>query len=143
MSKFSVITNVAGGLLQRNRKVILDVIKSFEGKELEIIFQSKKKTRSNPQNAYYWGVLIPLLCDAVRTEWGEYWDSDKAHKTLSQRFLFTEKYNEDTGEIMQIPKGSSECSTAEFEQYTEQCRRFLLEWFNVNAPLPNEQITLL
>jgi hypothetical protein len=143
MSRFNILTNVRNGLLHRNRKMILDVIASFEGKEIEIIFQKKKKTRSNPQNAYYFGVIVILMCEAVRTEWGELWPRDKAHEFLKSQFLFTERWNEETGEVIKIPKSTTECTTTEFEDYLLKCRQFLQDWFNVTAPLPNEQITLI
>jgi hypothetical protein len=143
MNKITVTTNVENGILKRNRKMILDIIASFEGKIIDITFQKKRKSRSNQQNAYYWGVLLPILQGAIKDSWGEIWSIDKVHELVKNRFCYTEKINEDSGEILQLPKSTTECTTTEFEEYQSQVREFLSEWFNVDAPLPNEQISLI
>jgi hypothetical protein len=143
MNKITVISNVENGNLTRNRSLIRDIINSFEGKIIEITFQKKRSTRSTPQNAYYFGVIIVLFCEAVRAEWGEIWSKEKAHEFLKSQFLFFEKHNEDTGEIVRTPKSTTECTKTEFEEYLTSCRNFMSEWFNVDAPLPNEQISLI
>ena len=58
------------------------------------------------------------------------------------RFLFSERINEDTGEILKIPKSTTENTTSDQEDYHTEIRQFMLEYFNVNCPLPNEQIYL-
>lgn len=128
------------GNLQRNRAKILQAIKSFDGKEIEIIIKRKRKSRSNPQNAYYFGVIIPITQRAINDEWGEIWSIQKTHEFLKNMFLFEERTNHDTSEIIKIPKSTTENSTLEQEMYHTQIRNFLLEWFNVDIPLPNEHI---
>lgn len=120
----------------------MDVIKSFEGVDVEVTIKKKRKTRSNMQNAYMWSVLIPLTVDAIKNEWGEVWSNEKAHEFYKQMFLFTEKINEETGEVVRIPKSTTENTTTEQEEYHTQIRQFLKEWFNVDAPLPGEEISL-
>lgn len=142
MKKIEIISSVQNGNLKRNRNTILDAIRAFEGKEVVITIQRKRKARSNNQNRYYFSVIIILLCDAIKNEWGEVWSKDKAHEFLKSKFLFFERMNEDTGEIIKIPKSTTECSTIEFEDYLMQCREFMIDWFGVNVPLPNEEITL-
>lgn len=128
------------GNLQRNKAKILQAIKSFDGKEIEIIIKRKRKSRSNPQNAYYFGVIIPITQRAINDEWGEIWSIQKTHEFLKNMFLYEERTNHDTSEIIKIPKSTTENSTLEQEMYHTQIRNFLLEWFNVDIPLPNEHI---
>lgn len=128
------------GNLQRNKAKILQAIKSFDGKEIEIIIKRKRKSRSNPQNAYYFGVIIPITQRAINDEWGEIWSIQKTHEFLKNMFLYEEKTNHETSEIIKIPKSTTENSTLEQEMYHTQIRNFLLEWFNVDIPLPNEHI---
>lgn len=142
MNSITINTKVVNGVLKQNRTRIQDAVKSFEGKEITITIKRKRKTRSNSQNAYYWSCLIPLMVDAVKTEWGEIWSNEKAHEFFKNRFLFHEKVNENTGEIAQTPKSTTENTTVEMEDYHSQIREFLKEWFNVDAPLPNEEIIL-
>ena len=140
MNKISIFSKVVNGNLQRNKAKILQAIKSFDGKEIEIIIKRKRKSRSNPQNAYYFGVIIPITQRAINDEWGEIWSIQKTHEFLKNMFLFEERTNHDTSEIIKIPKSTTENSTLEQEMYHTQIRNFLLEWFNVNIPLPNEHI---
>lgn len=143
MNKISIISKVENGSPKRNRKTIQDAYDYFEGKEIEITIAKKRKIRSNPQNAYYHGVVVELLKQAIRKEWGEIWNSEKCHELLKNRFLYFEKVNEETGEVIKLPKSTTECTTSEFEDYMVECREFLLEWFNVDCPLPGEQISLI
>lgn len=143
MNKISIISKIENGSPKRNRSIISDAFASFEGKEIKITIERKRKVRSNPQNAYYYGVVVELLKQAIRKEWGEIWNSEKCHELLKNRFLYFEKINEDTGEIIKLPKSTTECTTSEFEDYMTECREFLLEWFGVTVPLPNEQISLI
>ena len=142
MNKIEIYSSVINGKLKRNRNLILKAISSFDGKNIKITISRQRKIRSNSQNAYYWSVIIPLFIEAVYDTWGEVWSKDKAHNTLKSKFLFTERINEDTGEVIKIDKSTTECSTTEMEEYFTDCRNFLLEWFNVDCPLPNEEITL-
>jgi hypothetical protein len=142
MNKITITTDVINGNLKRNRKLITDAIHSFEGKTIEITLKRKRKERSNPQNRYYHGCLIVVFQNCIKDSWGEVWSREKCHEFLKARFLFTEKVNEDTGEIAQIPKSTTECTTVEFEEYLEECRQFMLEWFDTDCPLPNQDLQL-
>jgi len=137
-----IITSIQNGLFKRNRNLVLSAIKSFEGKEVVITFDKPKKKRSNSQNAYYFGCLIPIVQNAINTEWGEIWSVEKTHDFLKMQFNFTEKVNEETGEIIKLPKSTTENTTTAQEEYHTQIREFLKEWFGVYAPLPNEDLTL-
>jgi len=140
--KYEIRSNVENGILKRNRNLLIDAIKSFEGQNVIVTIEKAKKKRSNPQNAYYWGILIALTVEAIKNEWGEIWSIQKAHQFLKGKFLFFERVNEITGEIVKTPKSTTENTTTEQENYHTEIRNFLKEWFNVNAPLPNEEIKL-
>lgn len=140
--KYEINTKVINGNLSTTRKRIKEVLNSFEGKEITLTIQKKKKRRSNAQNAYYWGVVIPLMAEAVKNEWGELWSYEKCHEFFKMRFLFTERVNHDTGEIIKIPKSTTENTTSDQEDYHTEIRHFMFEYFNVTVPLPNEQIYL-
>lgn len=142
MKSITVVSKVINGSITRNRNKIIDAIRCFEGKDIEITIKRKRKTRTTPQNAYMWGVIIPLTEDAIKKEWGEVWSKDKVHEFYKNMFLFHEKINEETGEVVRVPKSTTENTTVEQDEYHSQCREFLKEWFNVDCPLPNEEISL-
>ena len=140
--KIEITTSILNGLFKRNRTTVLTAIKSFEGKEVVITIDRLKKKRSNNQNSYYWGVLIPLTKKAILDTWGEVWSIEKTHSYLKENFCFYEKVNESTGEVIKVPKSTTENTTTEMEFYHLEIRKHLLEWFNVDAPEPNENLTL-
>lgn len=140
--KITVNSSVENGKLKRNRKLITETIEQFEGKEIQITFERKRKKRSNNQNAYYHAVIVPLIQLAFKEEWGERLTREEVHEFLKLRFNYVEKVNKETGEILNLPKSTKQNTTVEQEEYHDDCRRFALEWFNVVIPLPNEQTEL-
>ena len=142
MKSIAVISKVSSGRFVRNHGMIANAVKHFEGKEIEIVVKRRKKLRSNPQNSYYFGVIIPLTINAVSDEWGEIWDAHKTHDFYKTMFLYEEVSHYDTGEIIKIPKSSTDNSTIQQEQYHLKCIEFLKEWFNVYVPLPNEHLKI-
>jgi len=142
MKKFESITSVSQGKFTRNRTIILNAIKSFENSDVVLTLEKPKKKRSNNQNSFYWGVLIPLMQLGAKDLWGEVWSIDKAHKHLSNKFVFHESINEKTGEVTQTPKSTTELTTTGWEVYMTEIRIYLLEDFDINAPEPNQLIKL-
>lgn len=142
MKKVQIQTTVIGGRFKRNRNIVLEAIKSFEGKDLTITFEKVGKQRSNSQNAYYWGVLIPILQNCIKESWGEIWSKEKTHDFCKMQFNFIERLNEATGEIVRIPKSTTENTTSSQEDLHSEIRNFIFEWFDITVPLPNENISL-
>ncbi|MGV6830342.1 MAG: hypothetical protein ACWA5P_02110 [bacterium] len=142
MKSISIISNVKNGKLSRNRNKIIDAIASFEAKDIEITIKRKRKQRSNNQNAYYHGVLVPIMVNAAKDLFGEIWSNTKAHEFLKNQFLFHETVNQQSGEIIKTPKSTTECTTVEFEEYQTTIREFLMEFANIDVPLPNQELTI-
>lgn len=140
--KIEIITSVEKGVFKRNRNLVLQAIKSFNGSDVIISFDKPKKKRSSNQNNYYWGVLVPITQKAIFDTWGEVWSIQKSHGYLKENFCFREKVNTDTGQVIKTPKSTTENTTTEMEVYHLEIRKHLLEWFNVDAPEPNEKLTL-
>ena len=140
--RVEITTSIQNGLFKRNRNIVLDAIKSFNGFDVVLTIAKAKKKRSNNQNAYYWGLLIPLTQNAIKTEWGEIWSKEKTHEFYKLHFNYVEKVNETTSEVIKIPKSTTDNTTTQQEEYHAQIREFLKDWFNVTAPLPNEDLEL-
>jgi hypothetical protein len=140
--KAQVITSIHNGKFKRNLNTVLDIVKQFNGMDVLLTFDKPKKKRSNKQNNFYWGVLIPISKNAIKESWGEVWSKEQTHNFFKTRFNYTEKVNETTGEVVKIPKSTTENTTTQQEEYYLQIREFLQEWFNVTAPLPNEHLNL-
>ena len=141
--KFEIRTNVVKGILKRNRNLILDAIKSFEGQNVVISIQKQKKTRSNNQNAYYHGVVIPIMQQCLKDA-GYLMTNESIHEMLKLRFLKESiLVNEDTGEYLERIKSTTELSTTDFMEYIMEIQKFAVEYFNTEIPSPNENLTLI
>lgn len=115
-----------------------NAVASYDDCDLVITIEKAYGKRSSYQNRYYWGVVIPCFCMAAHDTTGEEWSKEVAHDTLKGRFLSREFINEETGEVLNIIKSTTELSTAGFMEYIENCRKFILEWFGAYVPDPNE-----
>ena len=140
MKSIKIISKVKDGKLILNTERIATALRQFEGKRVEIVLRKDNYYRSNQQNAYYFAVIVPLTIEAIKNEWAETWGVEKTHNMYKTMFLSEEKANYRTGEIIKIPKSTTQNTTIEQEDFHNQCREFLREWFNVEAPLPNEEI---
>lgn len=110
-----------------------------DGKHLVMIKDMRKRSLS--QNAYYWGVCVPMVrkglyeigFDDVKT------DAD-AHEMMKQLHLKRRMINNQTGDIIDLAGSSAKLTTPEFSEYLEQVCRWASEYLSINIPSPNEQL---
>lgn len=145
MKKITLISNVVNGNLKRNRNRIKEAIAAFEGKEIELTIQRKRKVRSNPQNAFYWGVVIPIVQDGLKDATGEVRDLNSIHYQILLPLLAPQReiVNIETGEVITERLTSSEMTTTEFSEYVMEIQAWGAEFLGVNIPNPGEQISLV
>jgi hypothetical protein len=84
--KLSFPTKVINGQISSNRQPIAEAIKSFEGKEIVLTIERKRKKRSNEQNAYLWGVVYPILKDGFY-QIGYKLTTEEVHELMKQSFV--------------------------------------------------------
>lgn len=140
--KIQIRTNVLKGKFKRNINQILDAVASFEGKDCIFSIEKVKKTRSNNQNRYYHGVIIPIVKNCLK-EAGYIMNNDEVHELLKLKFLREVLFiDENTGDVTERVKSTTELSTSAFMDYASDIRQFTLEYFNTDIPEPNEEIML-
>lgn len=111
-------------------------VSEFSGKEIEVIFRRKRKHRSDPQNRYYWGVVVEMIRAGMK-EMGDKVTPDQVHEFLKWRFLRVQKVDESTGEVLYEYAGSTaDLGTGEFSEYVERCCQFAAEYLGLSIPLP-------
>ena len=94
-----------------------------------------RKTRSNQQNAYLWGVCYKTILD---TELLEGWTSDDLHDFfLGEHFGWKEYWGFGLKKIKPINR-SSKLSTTEFMDFVDFIQRFMAEK-GVFIPDPDEE----
>jgi hypothetical protein len=137
-------TNVINGNLQRNRNLIVNVIRSFEGKEIELSFSRPKKERSNKQNSHYWGFVLPIVQTGLMDATGELRSVENIHYRILLPMFAPEAEisNKHTGEIITEKLSSSEMSTIQFMAYMQEIQKWGAEFLGIDIPDPNEKILL-
>jgi hypothetical protein len=133
------ITN--GVLSIRYRSLFDKALLSFGDCEVELKISKKFRKRTSPQNRYYWGVIVFMWKPLLTESQGVFYSEKDTHEFLKANFNYTELVNKETGEVLRIPKSTTENKTFEMEEFHEICRQKALEFFNVVIPLPNEQLT--
>ena len=125
---------------------------------LKITLEPRKKTRSINQNSYYFGVVVPMVQDAL-IEYGNRFDH-----TLTQDFIHSQIDPEGVHEVLKkyvgkltkyvaLPGGivativgdTKSMTTTEFEDYIESVRAWAadpMEGLGIIIPLPNENLSI-
>jgi hypothetical protein len=142
MKPISILSRVEDGQLKRNSKLVRSAIEHFEGKEIEIKISRKYPTRSIPQNKFYWGSIIPQFQELINDNWREIKSSEETHEILKFSCNYDEKVNEETGEIIRIPKSTTELTTTGFMDYHQKLRQLAMDYFNTVLHEPNEQLEI-
>lgn len=101
----------------------------------ELVLRKKRKKRSKPQDRTAW-MYYRLLSDHTGHTpleikgWAQY------------DLLRIEVIDEETGEMFQRVRNTSELSVEDFSHYLEDLRRWGGEKFNYELPLPNETLSI-
>lgn len=125
------------------KKQFLESLKSFKDGRIILTVKRLYNKRSLPQNNYYWGVIINEFKKGWFDTQGERISTDDAHEILKRECNYKEITNEETGEILKIGISTRTKTTVEYEEYLEDCRKFVYNWFGIDVPLPNEQVEIM
>lgn len=141
MSDLRYIGNVVGGQLKIvNRKHFDSDLEVFEGSRVIITMKKYRKSRSNKQNAFYHGCLIPYVIDglvAMGTN-KNLLSAENVHEMLKAKFLGEDIPNEH-GEFIRINWSTTDLSTTEFMEYIADIQQWAAEFLGIYIPSPNEQ----
>lgn len=133
-----------GSLKIQNRKGLVEDLHHLEGKQLILTIERKKKTRSHPQNRYYWGCVVPIIRHGlIDAGWerDKIGSSEQVHELIKHLFCKKiEVFNEDTGEVLELPATTTQLSTTEMMEYIEDIKKWAAEFLGVYIPDPNEQL---
>ena len=114
---------------------IRDAVKSFFGKEIEIVIRKKTKKRTNDQNEMFWAYMTMIGNDLGYTK-------NEMYKLAVGKFLTEETIIEKTGEIILTTKKTSELNTKEFGVFIDR----IIEWasvdFGIVFPTEGQQVEI-
>lgn len=140
--KIAITTSIHNNVFKRNRNMVLDAIRSFNGKDVVISFEKPKKKRSNNQNSFYWGCVIPLIQQGLKDATGEFRSSDNIHYNILLPLFapLRELVNTTTGEITSERLTSSDMTTTQFCEYIMELQKWGKEFLDIDIPNPNEDL---
>ena len=98
----------------------------------EVTVKRYRKPRSNPANAYHWGVIVKVICDETGNE------SNDIHEYLLGEHVGWVEY-EVLGTVKKRPsRRSHDMNVEDFEKFNEYCRSFAASNLGLVIPLPGE-----
>ncbi len=93
-------------------------LRTLNGQKCEINVKKFRKKRTNPQNRYYFGVVVKILAD----HWG--YTHDEAHKAIAYEFLS----KKEDGKPSTV-RSTKSLNTADFAEYIEAVKKWAaVEW---------------
>lgn len=128
-----------GRLVLDARQAFLEAVRGLDGK-LVVLELRQSRSRSNQQNRYYWGAVLPIVQDGMKAV-GVSMSIEQVHELMKYKFLQIEYVTND-GEIIQSIGSSKELSPPEFNEYIERIQQWASEYLGITIPDPNEQITI-
>lgn len=122
----------------KDRNLFNEEIKTLdESKEYIITIKKKQKIRSNRQNRYYFGIVLPLVLRGLRNAGFDVHSKEDAHDIVKCKFLKVDIEN-DSGEFITSFKSTKEMSTQEFKEFIDNVQYWASEYLNEYIPSPNE-----
>lgn len=124
---------------ESSRQLLNETLDSLPLGDYVITITPNRKTRSNQQNAYLWGIVYPSVLFGLQDAGWEIIDEEQVHEYCKQAFAAREVINKDTGEVISLPNSTARMQTAEFNVYVDKIKAFALEYLNITIPEPNEE----
>lgn len=125
--------------LNSSFRLLSETLRSLPLGDYVITITHDRKTRSNQQNAYLWGIVYPAVLFGLQDAGWEITDEEQVHEYCKQAFAAREVINKDTGEVLSLPNSTARMQTAEFNVYVDKIKAFALEYLNITIPEPNEE----
>ncbi len=108
-------------------------LRRLAGKRVEVVVRLRRQKRSLDQNAWWWGVCLPVIADALGYDRHEH---GALHYALVET-CFGSTFDARIGR--DVPNArSSELTTAQFSELMEWAVRWAATEHGIVVPLPNE-----
>lgn len=136
-----VIGRVSKGRLDLHEDEIRSLhqgVRRWEGKTIRVTVRPARRTRTDAQNRYLWGVCYALLHEALGQPAEDFHEYFKA-KFLSKEVSLSD-HNGEVVDSLVVGGSTTRLDTGAFLDFTEKIRAWALELPRpVVIPLPNER----
>lgn len=118
------VGKIEGGKLHLfDRAVFQRLVDNLEGAEVEIKLARRRRTRSNVQNSYYWGVVVKEISDYTGHT------PEEIHEAMKWRFL---RSVDDHG--IELAASSANLTTERFAKFVDQVIQFAQQELELRIP---------
>lgn len=132
-----------GSLTNSKQSELNRFVESFAGKRIKISVERKYNQRSNNQNRFFHGVVIPIIQQGlIEAGWNEAKSFEWTKDFIKMNCLVKEYVNENTGEVKKSIGKTSELSTSEFMNLISEIQQWASEYLNVYIPEPGESVEI-
>lgn len=139
MIRASVILHIRNGEIA-NKSAVKKLFDQLQDGKY-IIEINKHNKRSNPQNRYYWGLVVPMIKTGIK-DMGTDLTIEETHEFLKAKFNCSELRNEETGEVEMIPRSTTILTKLAFSEYIQNIQMFASEFLNIVIPDPGQQVEM-
>jgi len=135
-----IISPVINGKLTASASAaIRNMLAAYEGKTIRIEIKRNRKKRSLNQNAFYFGVVLPMVC-GMWAEYGDNADPEVVHNYLKGEVGgMKEAVTAPDGSIIWHVKSSKDEDTIDWEKWMDEIRAWAAP-YGLSVPYPNEII---
>lgn len=130
----AVVTKTKRGTLEHSED-LRAVLQRFDGQEILVEISKLPMKRSERQNKYYFGLVVPYF-QAIWKEAIGGLTKDMTHEMLKHNFLPMDIISPSTGKTVRICRSTRDLSTKEFSEYLDACRAYYLHETGEPIPLP-------
>lgn len=127
-----------GAFHLHNRQRFEEWTRKHPGRDVACRFERKRSRRTDPQNRYYWGVVVKEIGIRLR-DLGHDWLTDEdVHDMMKLKFNY-ERIVSDAGEVLDMPKSTADITTTQFIEYTERVKQWAADFLEIYIPDPGKQ----
>ena len=110
-------------------------LKERSEKKIRLTFEEFSGKRTNPQNAYYWEIMVPMIKIAIN-DLGNNFSTEENHDFLKREFNYQE-VETPSGAYLNVPQSTTKLDTIGFSDFKEKVQHFASEVLNVYIPDPD------
>jgi hypothetical protein len=141
--KVTITTSVVDGKMTSNRELLSKTMCSFEGMDVDITIEKHRRKRSNPQNSYLHGAVLPIIRNRlIELGINEAQSKEWVFDFVKANCLVTEIVNKETGEVLKSLGKSSALATWEFNEFIERIQQYCSDKLSLYIPNPGEYLHL-
>ena len=124
-------------------RVLLDAeLSGLPKGKYRLTIEKYRKNKSNPQLAWLYGQIYPLVLKGLNDAGWEFTSLDEVDEYCKSMFSSREILNRHTGEIMDVPGLKRDMTTTEMMSYVEAIRDWASEYLSINIPDPETNYTM-